>query len=237
MRATYPSVIGQVAGPFFGTATSPCPILSQVPRSLGPEPYNAWPTPQDLKISSRTPPSAASCLLRQGTVLVDERDSGVEPRGLFCLEHPIQDASRPAPASRESSPSACSTLSSTRPGRPAICTTRPVLIIGRGRSAGPRSTPSSVTRSAPGSPVSWSTLRRPTLSRTWCPSTSMRSGPAELELVAKTDVAPARLPHERSACEGYGQGHSMRATSAGRASSACSTSWSRDVLRRLLLTP
>ncbi len=32
-------------------------------------------------------------LLRQGTVLVDERDPGVEPRVLFYLEHAIQDAS------------------------------------------------------------------------------------------------------------------------------------------------
>jgi hypothetical protein len=32
-------------------------------------------------------------LLRRGTVLVDERDPGVEPRVLFYLEHAIQDAS------------------------------------------------------------------------------------------------------------------------------------------------
>ncbi|MCI0622295.1 MAG: DUF3883 domain-containing protein [Acidobacteria bacterium] len=32
-------------------------------------------------------------LLRRGTVLVDERDSGTEPRMLFYLEHAIQDAS------------------------------------------------------------------------------------------------------------------------------------------------
>src|SRR6202040_1153611 len=31
-------------------------------------------------------------LLRRGTVLVDERDSGMEPRVLFFLEHAIQDA-------------------------------------------------------------------------------------------------------------------------------------------------
>ena len=31
-------------------------------------------------------------LLRRGTVLVDEQDSGVEPRVLFFLEHSIQDA-------------------------------------------------------------------------------------------------------------------------------------------------
>lgn len=33
-------------------------------------------------------------LLRRGTVLVDERDAGTEPRVLFYLEHTIQDASR-----------------------------------------------------------------------------------------------------------------------------------------------
>ena len=33
-------------------------------------------------------------VLRRGTVLVDERDFGVEPRVLFYLEHAIQDASR-----------------------------------------------------------------------------------------------------------------------------------------------
>jgi superfamily II DNA or RNA helicase len=33
-------------------------------------------------------------ILRRGTVLVDERDFGVEPRVLFYLEHAIQDASR-----------------------------------------------------------------------------------------------------------------------------------------------
>src|SRR5690606_17087357 len=32
-------------------------------------------------------------LLRRGTVLVDERDTGTEPRVLFYLEHTIQDAS------------------------------------------------------------------------------------------------------------------------------------------------
>jgi hypothetical protein len=32
-------------------------------------------------------------LLRRGTVLVDERDAGTEPRILFYLEHAIQDAS------------------------------------------------------------------------------------------------------------------------------------------------
>jgi len=32
-------------------------------------------------------------LLRRGTVLVDERDAGTEPRMLFYLEHAIQDAS------------------------------------------------------------------------------------------------------------------------------------------------
>jgi SNF2 family DNA or RNA helicase len=32
-------------------------------------------------------------LLRQGTVLVDERDLGEEPRVVFCLEHALQDAS------------------------------------------------------------------------------------------------------------------------------------------------
>src|SRR4029077_10311102 len=32
-------------------------------------------------------------LLRRGTVLVDERDSGMSPRVLFFLEHAIQDAS------------------------------------------------------------------------------------------------------------------------------------------------
>src|SRR5205823_7809297 len=31
-------------------------------------------------------------LLRRGTVLVDERDPGLEPRVLFYLEHAIQDA-------------------------------------------------------------------------------------------------------------------------------------------------
>ena len=31
-------------------------------------------------------------LLRRGTVLVDERDPGAEPRVLFYLEHGIQDA-------------------------------------------------------------------------------------------------------------------------------------------------
>src|SRR5204863_160887 len=31
-------------------------------------------------------------LLRRGTVLVDERDSGEQPRALFYLEHSIQDA-------------------------------------------------------------------------------------------------------------------------------------------------
>jgi hypothetical protein len=33
-------------------------------------------------------------LLRRGTVLVDERDSGTSPRILFYMEHSIQDASR-----------------------------------------------------------------------------------------------------------------------------------------------
>ncbi len=33
-------------------------------------------------------------LLRRGTVLVDERDPGTQPRVLFCLEHAIQDASQ-----------------------------------------------------------------------------------------------------------------------------------------------
>src|SRR5207237_1855762 len=33
-------------------------------------------------------------LLRRGTVLVDERDPGVEPRVLFSLEHAIEDASK-----------------------------------------------------------------------------------------------------------------------------------------------
>lgn len=33
-------------------------------------------------------------ILRRGTVLVDESDSGIEPRVLFYLEHSIQDASR-----------------------------------------------------------------------------------------------------------------------------------------------
>src|SRR5690606_16503910 len=33
-------------------------------------------------------------LLRRGTVLVDERDSGTQPRVLFYLEHGVQDASR-----------------------------------------------------------------------------------------------------------------------------------------------
>src|SRR6266699_2237351 len=32
-------------------------------------------------------------LLRRGTVLVDERDPGMEPRVLFYLEHAIQDGS------------------------------------------------------------------------------------------------------------------------------------------------
>lgn len=32
-------------------------------------------------------------LLRRGTVLIDERDSGTSPRVVFYLEHPIQDAS------------------------------------------------------------------------------------------------------------------------------------------------
>src|SRR5512144_2008451 len=32
-------------------------------------------------------------LLRRGTVLVDERDAGTQPRVLFYLEHGIQDAS------------------------------------------------------------------------------------------------------------------------------------------------
>ena len=32
-------------------------------------------------------------LLRRGTVLVDERDPGLQPRMLFYLEHAIQDAS------------------------------------------------------------------------------------------------------------------------------------------------
>src|SRR6185503_3936738 len=32
-------------------------------------------------------------LLKRGTVLVDERDSGTSPRVLFTLEHAIQDAS------------------------------------------------------------------------------------------------------------------------------------------------
>ena len=31
-------------------------------------------------------------LLRRGTVLVDERDPGTEPRVVFYLEHAIQDA-------------------------------------------------------------------------------------------------------------------------------------------------
>jgi superfamily II DNA or RNA helicase len=39
-------------------------------------------------------------LLRRGTVLVDERDSGVEPRMLFYLEHSIQDASTTRAGSR-----------------------------------------------------------------------------------------------------------------------------------------
>ena len=39
-------------------------------------------------------------LLKQGTVLVDERDSGTEPRVLFFLEHAIQDASLTRSGSR-----------------------------------------------------------------------------------------------------------------------------------------
>jgi hypothetical protein len=32
-------------------------------------------------------------LLRRGTVLVDERDPGTQPRVLFYMEHAVQDAS------------------------------------------------------------------------------------------------------------------------------------------------
>jgi hypothetical protein len=39
-------------------------------------------------------------LLRRGTVLVDERDAGTEPRVLFYLEHSVQDASRPPSGER-----------------------------------------------------------------------------------------------------------------------------------------
>jgi hypothetical protein len=39
-------------------------------------------------------------LMKRGTVLVDERDSGTSPRVLFCLEHAIQDASLTAAGER-----------------------------------------------------------------------------------------------------------------------------------------
>ncbi len=39
-------------------------------------------------------------LLKRGTVLVDERDAGTQPRVLFFLEHAIQDASMTRPAER-----------------------------------------------------------------------------------------------------------------------------------------
>ncbi len=129
-------------------------------------------------------------LLKRGTVLVDERDLGTQPRVLFYLEH-AHPGRQPAPvaASAASSPSACSTSSSTPTAPRATCTTRPTSTTGRWPRASRASTPSSPGPSAPGSPASWSRRRRATRSRTWCPSTWQRSADRKLELIAKTEAA------------------------------------------------
>ena len=117
-------------------------------------------------------------LLRRGTVLVDERDAGTEPRVLFYLEHAIQDASLTRSGERRVVSKRMLYVEMDAAGTTATSTMRLISIIGPcGRRARHRRR-SLGARSAPGSAGTLSRRRSPTRSPRSCRSISPRCGRA-----------------------------------------------------------
>ena len=111
-------------------------------------------------------------LLKRGTVLVDERDPGTEPRVLFYLEHAIQDASLTRAGERRVVSKRMMYVEMDAQGTRAPCALRPLSRLpspGCGRTRHRRI--SRTARNASGSPANWNRRRRATPSPTSCRST------------------------------------------------------------------
>ena len=129
-------------------------------------------------------------LLKRGTVLVDERDAGTQPRVLFYSSTRSRMRASPARASAASSPSGCSTSSSTPTGTTRhlhyapYLDYRPLAEGEPGVGGDPRPARVRMDR-----PRDSSRRRRATRSPMSCRSTSTRCATRKLKLIAKTEAA------------------------------------------------
>ena len=129
-------------------------------------------------------------LLKRGTVLVDERDPGTQPRVLFYLEHAIQDAGLTRAGERRVVSKRMLYVEQDAERRPpATSTTPPTSTTARWRKASPASTPSWSGPSASGSSRELEQKAQGYAIAHVVPEHLAEVKGRKLELIAKTEAA------------------------------------------------